>query len=312
MSSLRAVVVIDYQNIHLTGHGLFACSRYSPPHEALVDPLHFANQLISARNRAQRPGMAHAVLSHVRVYRGQPSPEHDPKPYARNQAQQARWERDRRVTVHLRPLKYRYERDSSGRPLVDVNGKRVVEGKDEKGVDVLCALAVVREALQIELLDGALLVNPPPGGPHQRLSSRLWHALDVAAPVGFEVLEGIGMRTAPGRILIPDLTIVTNPGSEKAVWDPADVAMVVEISSPSRIVNDRAIKPELYAWAKIPHYLRIELGDAGPAATAYRLADGDYAPAGDRVKPGQLLRLGEPFAAHLDLARLARAVHPGH
>jgi hypothetical protein len=30
MSDLRAVVVIDYQNVHLTGHGLFACSRYAP------------------------------------------------------------------------------------------------------------------------------------------------------------------------------------------------------------------------------------------------------------------------------------------
>lgn len=64
MTGLRAVVVIDYQ-IHLTGHGLFACSRYNPPHEALVNPLHFANQLISAHNRAQRPGMDHAALSHV-------------------------------------------------------------------------------------------------------------------------------------------------------------------------------------------------------------------------------------------------------
>jgi len=146
MTGLRAVVVIDYQNVHLTGHGLFACSRYNPAHEALVNPLHFANQLISARNQAQRPGMDHAALSHVYVYRGQPSSEHDPKPYARNQAQKARWERDQRVTVQLRPLKYRYERDSSGQPLIDVDGKRVVKGKDEKGVDVLCALAVLREA----------------------------------------------------------------------------------------------------------------------------------------------------------------------
>ena len=82
----------------------------------------------------------------VYVYRGQPSSEHDPKPYARNQAQKARWERDQRVTVQLRPLKYRYERDSSGQPLIDADGKRVVKGKDEKGVDVLCALAVLREA----------------------------------------------------------------------------------------------------------------------------------------------------------------------
>ena len=137
MTSLQAVVIIDYQNVHLTGHGLFACSRYNPRHEALVDPLHFANQLISARNQAQRPGMDHATLCHVYVYRGQPSAEHDPKRYARNQAQKAHWERDRRVTVQLRPLKYRYERDGCGRPLIDADGKRVVTGKDEVTGQVL-------------------------------------------------------------------------------------------------------------------------------------------------------------------------------
>lgn len=146
MATLRAVVVIDYQNVHLTGHCLFAISKHLPRHESLVDPLNFANQLIQARNHAQHPGMDHASLSKVIVYRGQPSAVHDPKPYARNQAQKAHWERDQRVQVHLRPLKYRYEYDNSGRPLTDSDGKRIVIGKDEKGVDVLCALAVVREA----------------------------------------------------------------------------------------------------------------------------------------------------------------------
>lgn len=143
---LRAVVVMDYQNVHLTGQGLFQVSRHLPPHEALVHPLHFANQLLRARNAAQKPGMDHATLLRVLVYRGLPSAEHDPKPYARNLAQRAEWEKDDRVQVHLRPLKYRYDRDAAGRPLVGSDGKRVVTGKDEKGVDVLCALAMVREA----------------------------------------------------------------------------------------------------------------------------------------------------------------------
>jgi hypothetical protein len=59
---------MDYQNVHLTAHELFAVSRHLPRHESLVDPVHFGIQLIAARNRAQRPGMDHAVL----VYRGQP------------------------------------------------------------------------------------------------------------------------------------------------------------------------------------------------------------------------------------------------
>jgi hypothetical protein len=87
VANLHTVVIMDYQNVHLTGHGLFQVSRYSPKHETLIDPLHFANQLIQTRNRMQKPGMDHASLSRVLVYRGLPSPEHDPKGYARNQAQ---------------------------------------------------------------------------------------------------------------------------------------------------------------------------------------------------------------------------------
>lgn len=146
MPDLRASVVVDYQNVHLTAHELFPASKNLPRHESLIDPVHFGNQLIIARNRAQRPRMDHAVMSAVLVYRGQPSAEHDPKPYARNQAQKAHWERDPRVAVHYRPLKYRYERDRDGQLIYGPDGGKIVASKAEKGIDVLCALALVREA----------------------------------------------------------------------------------------------------------------------------------------------------------------------
>ena len=146
MADLRAVVVVDYQNVHLTGHGLFSSTKYLPKHETLVDPLLFGAALIRSRNAAQLPGMAQAVLRKVLVFRGLPAPEHEPKAYARNLAQQSQWERDRRVEVALRPLKYEYQRASDGRPATDANGRKIITGVKEKGVDVLCALAMVREA----------------------------------------------------------------------------------------------------------------------------------------------------------------------
>lgn len=148
MADLRTVVVIDYQNVHLTGHGRFPSTKYLPRHEALVDPLHFANQLLQVRNSRQRAGLPHAVLRGVEVYRGHPSVDHDPKAYARNLAQQAQWERDPCVTVTLRPLKYRYTRDANGVPVRDpLTGIKIPSGPPtEKGVDVLCALALVRAA----------------------------------------------------------------------------------------------------------------------------------------------------------------------
>lgn len=149
---LRTVVVVDYQNVHLTGHSLFDSTRVLPKHETLVDPLLFANALVRERNARQRQGMALAELRSVLVFRGQPSNEHDPLGYDRNQSQKAEWERDSRVSVTLRPLKYEYQRDGNGRPATDPLGRRITDGPPrEKGIDVLCALAAVRSAQDPEV-----------------------------------------------------------------------------------------------------------------------------------------------------------------
>ncbi|MGL5860730.1 MAG: hypothetical protein ACRCY9_05700 [Phycicoccus sp.] len=148
---LRTSIVVDYQNVHLVGHDLFGEGRRLARHQTLVDPLHFANQLLRVRNANQGPGYAHARLCDVLVYRGKPSNRHDPQGYARNQAQKAQWERDRRVHVTLRPLTYRVQRDASGRPVRDIHGRETILEKREKGVDVLCALAAVREAARTDI-----------------------------------------------------------------------------------------------------------------------------------------------------------------
>ncbi|MGH3687302.1 MAG: Uma2 family endonuclease [Pseudonocardiaceae bacterium] len=170
-------------------------------------------------------------------------------------------------------------------------------------------LALPADRRRIELLDGSLLVSPSADCRHQRLSFQLCYALSVTAPDGFEVLEAINVRVAPGRILIPDLAVVSTPGVERTVIEPAEVVLVVEITSPGNAVVDRAIKPELYACAGIPHYLLIELGAAPPTAVVFGLRRGRYVPV-RRVGPGERLWLDEPFAVDADLAALATATRP--
>ena len=101
---------------------------------------------------------------------------------------------------------------------------------------------------RLELLDGALLVSPAPRKSHQRCA--LANAMDAAAPVGWEVLEGINVRLTTGRILTPDLVVVREIG-EGVVTDAADVALVAEIVSPSTGSQDRLLKPALYVTAGI-------------------------------------------------------------
>lgn len=158
---------------------------------------------------------------------------------------------------------------------------------------------------RIELVDGALLVSPYSGMRHQRMASRLWHALTTACPAQMEVFETINVRIGPGRILIPDLVVVTRPGLDDAVCDSADVALLIEIVSPGSVATDRAIKPRLYAEAGIGFYVRIELVE--PSSVVGRLV-GDRYVIGD---PSPVLRLTEPFEAEVDLPGLLATPWPG-
>lgn len=123
----RLAVFLDYQNVHMTAHGLFEALG-SPAETSLVHPL-----LIAERIAAKRRGECELVS--VRVFRGRPNPVHHPVPTAANDAQTSAWERDSRVKVFRRALNYRGWPEHPPR---------------EKGVDV---------ALAVDLIEGAMLGN---------------------------------------------------------------------------------------------------------------------------------------------------------
>lgn len=139
MSARQAAVIVDYQNVHLRGHERFCGER--PLHECLISPGAFARRLLDVRAAA---GRGRAELVEVQVFRGLPEPEYDLVGYQRNLAQQREWETDPLVTVTHRPLRYRVvqQRYSTGPgPALQSD----VEAR-EKGIDVLCALAVISAA----------------------------------------------------------------------------------------------------------------------------------------------------------------------
>lgn len=111
--------------------------------------MQFARRAIVERNARQRAGHHPAAeLVRVTVYRGLPHVDHDPQQQRRCLDQASQWQRDGAV-VELRDLKYRYQLGADGRPVLDVHGKKTPIGRPrEKGIDVLCALASVREAAQ--------------------------------------------------------------------------------------------------------------------------------------------------------------------
>lgn len=141
---LRTSIVMDYQNVHLTARDVFA--PRAERHDCLIHPMQFAQRAIIERNARQRDGYDHAHLSNVLAYRGLHHVDHDWEQHRRCQDQATRWRMDG-AHVELRDLKYRYQYGPDGRPLIDVDGKKIPRGRpEEKGIDVLCALAVLREA----------------------------------------------------------------------------------------------------------------------------------------------------------------------
>jgi len=143
---LRASMVIDYQNVHMTAHDVF--DPRGELHESLIHPVRFANRAIAERNARQREGMEHAVLARTIVFRGRHNVDHHWEQHRRCNDQAAQWDRDGAI-VELRDLKYTYQLGANREPVLDIRGKKIPVGRPkEKGIDVLCALALVREAVR--------------------------------------------------------------------------------------------------------------------------------------------------------------------
>jgi len=153
--------------------------------------------------------------------------------------------------------------------------------------------------LRVELLDGALLVNPPPTAGHQHLTLRLAMALAAVCPQGLDVMVGVGVRLITGRIFIPDIAVVVSPFDlEAKVFEARAVRLALEIVSTGSVALDRAVKPRLYGESGIPTYVRIE--KSGPTAHVLGLREGTY----EAESEGTTLRLVEPFPAVVDLPGL--------
>src|SRR5690242_4075372 len=106
----------------------------------------FATAAIAARNSGQRQGYPEAQVTRVAAFRGLHHAEYDWEQNRRCVDQSRQWESDG-VDVHLRDLKYSFMLGANGRPVLDVHGRKTPIGRPkEKGIDVLVALACVREA----------------------------------------------------------------------------------------------------------------------------------------------------------------------
>lgn len=121
----RATVFLDWQNVYNHAREAFH-SKGDTNTAGQVHPLDLALTLADLGLDGVK-----RELTCVRIYRGMPDQQHDPKGYAAARRQIARWTKDPRVVVIDRKLRY---------PFGYVHGKSDRALVKEKGVDVALAL----------------------------------------------------------------------------------------------------------------------------------------------------------------------------
>jgi Uma2 family endonuclease len=109
-----------------------------------------------------------------------------------------------------------------------------------------------------ELLDGALLVTPAPGGRHQVVVGALYRLLWAARPAGSTVLVSpIDFVPRPETVLQPDVVVVDQEEADEPRLTRSPL-LVVEVISPSSRTVDLGAKRYAYAEASVAHYWVVD------------------------------------------------------
>lgn len=131
-----------------------------------------------------------------------------------------------------------------------------------------------------EIIDGSLLVSPPPSNYHQLLAFELASLLRSAQPAGYRVLSPGSVALGPGNYRQPDVLLLAETAvgrGQPLAAGPEDVLLAVEVMSPGSVTEDRITKPAMYARAGIEHYWRLEPNADRLTLHVYRLAGDVYA-----------------------------------
>jgi len=141
---------------------------------------------------------------------------------------------------------------------------------------------------RIEIVDGAILVDPSPRRSHQNFARRPAHALEDACGPDFEVSADVDLRLRDVPLL--------NRRPEYGV-------LVVEVMSPGSVTADQIDKPGEYAAGGTKHFWRVENTDDPEKVRVFRYqldpATKTYAPAAVHDGP---FTVTDPFAVSVDLA----------
>ncbi|MCM0673829.1 Uma2 family endonuclease [Micromonospora phytophila] len=156
-------------------------------------------------------------------------------------------------------------------------------------------LALGETTCRIELVDGGLLIGPPPAVRHQVIVGNLLAALRPGcATASLTPLPVINLRLEAGRILNPDLVVLTDLDFHALCVPAAAVQLVGEVTAPHTAATDKVLKMHYYAAAGIEWYLLI---DQESLAIHLYQRQGTHYVERSVTKAGEALELTEPVRA---------------
>jgi Uma2 family endonuclease len=115
-----------------------------------------------------------------------------------------------------------------------------------------------------EIVNGVLVMTPPPTPGHQSISIRISYYLFAhveLAGLGRVFAAPIGVELAPENMFEPDVVVILNAHvdiiAEKRIVGVPD--LVVEVASPSTAAFDRLTKHDIYARSGVEEYWIVKL-----------------------------------------------------
>ncbi|GAA4025112.1 hypothetical protein GCM10022247_57050 [Allokutzneria multivorans] len=158
---------------------------------------------------------------------------------------------------------------------------------------------------RIEIVDGAIVVNPAPRRPHQTIARRLANLLEEACGETCAVDTDVDLRLRDVPLLNrrPDIVVYDAHLPYDVVLRPEHCLLLVEIMSPGSVTADQIDKPAEYAASGIEHFWRLEYHRSALTVFTYQLdlTTRTYQSTGAHVGN---LGVAAPFAVSVDLSKL--------
>jgi Uma2 family endonuclease len=179
-----------------------------------------------------------------------------------------------------------------------------VESLLDRALDLEDLYATPEDGNRYEILDGALVMSPPPGSIHQIVAAELAALLrEGARAEGLRALFApLAWRIGSGQVPEPDLMVVTPDAiGPRAIERPP--VLVVEILSASGRGRDLSEKRRIYAEGRAAWYWIVDPDE--PSLTVLRLV-GDAYEDEARVTGSEAYDTEQPFPVRVVPADLLR------